>query len=152
MAISTQEVFDFIQSHTLATLSTVTPEGIPHGTPIYYAWHPESRTLSLVTPAKTTKKRNMDTHRAVCLTITDEEELTMIRIQATVTENSSLVPKTLHQLAEKLGNQPQILESLPLMKYTDQSKTAYEIRPTSIQFDRYNTNNLERYSVPTEEL
>lgn len=146
------QIIEFIEQHQLGVLSTVSADGAPHGTPIYYAWFSEDQTIAFATPTKTQKKENIDHCNRVSLAITDEAKLITVKIEGIATETPNIAPKVLNQLAHKLGQSGGIVETLPLMKYTDQSKTGYTIKPTQIIFDRYDAESREQVILNPQDL
>ena len=71
---------DFLQSHELATFSTIDRDGKVNGAVVYYHPSPEGY-IYILTKAETEKAHNIFTHNQVALTIFDKQSLQTLQLQ-----------------------------------------------------------------------
>lgn len=133
----------FLEKHFLATLSTVDEEGRAHAAPVYYLAKRTGEVL-FVTPSKTRKSLNLEHHNEVVLTVTDEAKFETVQIRGRAHKDEKRLARTLGELAHRVNLDPDSpVMSLPLHKYTDQSKTVVVVKPTEIRFRKFHHNELE---------
>jgi nitroimidazol reductase NimA-like FMN-containing flavoprotein (pyridoxamine 5'-phosphate oxidase superfamily) len=78
-----QKVHAFLRQHHLGILSTVSTEGRPWGSAIYFIAD-DDFTFYFVTRAKTFKFQNLEANPHVALTVADEQNQTTVQLSGTV--------------------------------------------------------------------
>lgn len=122
--------------NSLGVLSTVSADGLPDAAVIYYIADYDFN-LSFVTPALTQKKQNIMHQPFITLTIVNNSLTETIRYRGKAEEKPEMLDKTLQALAQKLHYGADFLQSLPVLKYKDQAKTVFHIKPIDIRLRRY---------------
>jgi hypothetical protein len=67
IAMSDQEMIDFLSESNLARIATVKPSGAPHVSPVWYLW--ENNQLFIAIPRNSVKTRNIKKNNKVAVTI-----------------------------------------------------------------------------------
>jgi PPOX class probable F420-dependent enzyme len=67
IAMSNQEMIDFLSESNLARIATVKPSGAPHVSPVWYLW--ENNQLFIAIPRNSVKTRNIKKNNKVAVTI-----------------------------------------------------------------------------------
>ncbi len=67
IAMSDQEMIDFLSESNLARIATVKPSGAPHVSPVWYLW--ENNQLFIAIPRTSVKTRNIKKNNKVAVTI-----------------------------------------------------------------------------------
>lgn len=75
-----QEEKNFLVSHEIATLSTVSEEGKPHGATVYYACD-KNNFIYIVTKDQTTKAKDIGRYPYIALTITDANLMQTMQLE-----------------------------------------------------------------------
>lgn len=127
---------DMLMKHSLAVLSTVTPENLPDAAPIYYIANFKHE-IYFVTSAQTQKVHNIHHQKNVIMTIVDDSLTETLRVQGVAEEHADMLDDILQQLAQKLHYGASFLQSLPALKYKDQKKTVFKITPSQIRLRRF---------------
>lgn len=78
-----QKVHTFLRHHHMGILSTVSTDGKPWGSAIYFI-HDEAFKIYFVTKAETYKYQNLDANPYVALTVADEADQTTVQLAGTV--------------------------------------------------------------------
>lgn len=78
-------IYRFLFMHSIGVLSTVTPDGDPHGAVIYYSID-RSFTISFLTKDRTRKFDNISHNNRVMLTVYDPATLTTVQVTGIATQ------------------------------------------------------------------
>ena len=81
------DLLQFLQSHDVATLATIKPDGMPHLTTLYILADDDLH-FYFLTKNETTKFRNLGENQKVALLITDVATLQTVQIEGTAKEVS----------------------------------------------------------------
>ena len=80
-----KEVFNFLHQHPMGVLSTITDNGAPWGSAIYYVAD-EDFNFYFVTRMETFKYQNLDKMPLAALTIADSESQTTVQATGTISQ------------------------------------------------------------------
>jgi uncharacterized pyridoxamine 5'-phosphate oxidase family protein len=94
---SKEDVYNFLQGHALGVLSTVSPDGTPYASPIYFITDKELN-FFFVTKSDTKKAQNIAQNNHAALTITQASP--PITIQATGTIGEAQEPEIFAKIAD----------------------------------------------------
>lgn len=76
---TTERALKFLQEHTLATLATVSADGVPHAASIYYVVD-KDLSVYCVTREETQKYQNIQQNSSVSLVVTYEESAETVQL------------------------------------------------------------------------
>lgn len=148
MAKAQQKVHDFLSHHPLGILSTVSKDGKPWGSPVYYVVDDELH-FYFVTRHDTLKYKNINRHHWASITIADSDS--QITVQALGTISQVPVDQVLDIVLNKLerikprGDYQWVP---PIMKVHKGDYMVLELTPTSLQyadFKRFKSDLHEDY-------
>lgn len=88
-----ENVYKFLQSHVVGVLSTVSPDGVPYGSPIYYIVD-EELNFFFVTKSGTKKSENMQENEKVALTIVAPSLPITIQVRGNAVETNDVAMYT----------------------------------------------------------
>lgn len=81
-----REAHKFLDEHKVGVLSTVTEDGKPWGSTIYYVVSDSNLNVYFLTHASSNKYRNLVANSAVALTVFDDYQQTTVQIAGTIDE------------------------------------------------------------------
>jgi flavin reductase (DIM6/NTAB) family NADH-FMN oxidoreductase RutF len=132
-----QRMLDFLTANPVAVLSTVTPDGDPHGAVIYFSVDRQF-VVSIMTKSETRKYDNLVHHNHAMLTVLDAETQTTVQLTGVATEvtdpdfvNSTLEMDMLASMKTSYSMMPPI-EKLEAGEYV-----AFKIRPVQVRMAVY---------------
>jgi uncharacterized pyridoxamine 5'-phosphate oxidase family protein len=132
-----QRMLDFLSATQVGVLSTVTPDGDPHGAVIYFSIDRQF-VVSILTKAETRKYDNMVHNNHAMLTVFDAETQTTVQLTGVATEvtdpdfvNSALEMDMLASMKTSYSRMPAI-EKLEAGKYV-----AFVIQPVQVRMAVY---------------
>lgn len=132
-----QKVHDFLKRHPMGVLSTVTPDGEPWGSAIYYVADDDFN-FYFVTRAKTFKYQNLDTTPRAALTVTDMTTQTTVQASGIITKVpvSDYMEVVFNKLAklEPKGNDHWVP---PLAKIHEGNYMPLRLTPTKLHYADY---------------
>ena len=82
---SKESVYSFLQSHAVGVLSTVSSEGLPDASPIYFVTDTDLNFFFL-TKSQLKKSQDINSHNHAALTIVDSSSLITIQTTGTIKE------------------------------------------------------------------
>jgi pyridoxine/pyridoxamine 5'-phosphate oxidase len=132
-----QRMLNFLSSTQVGVLSTVTPDGDPHGAVIYFSIDRQF-VVSILTKKETRKYDNLVHHNHAMLTVFDVETQTTVQVTGIATEitdsdfvNSALEMDMLASMNTSYSRMPAI-EKLEAGKYV-----AFKIKPVQVRMAVY---------------
>lgn len=140
-----RRILEFLQANPAAVLSTVDPNGEPHGVVIYYVIN-EDFSISFLTRARTRKCDNLRQNPHTMLTVFEPRSQTTAQITGIATQvmNSAEVNSVAGAiLRASLGSNGAAL--LPINKLQAGPFTAFTITPVQIRIARYSSADTGSY-------
>lgn len=131
------KVHEFLKHHPMGVLSTVSAEGEPWGSAIYYVAD-DDFTFYFVTRANTQKYQNIADKPLVALTIADEADQTTVQMQGTISKVSSddIIDIAFNKLGKiKPGKDPDWMP--PIYKVHAGDYMVLQIRPVKLHYADY---------------
>ena len=141
-----QRMYTFLKETPIGVLSTIDPDGNPHGTVIYFTLNKQFR-ISFLTKADTRKYDNLMRHNHVMLTVFDARSQTTAQITGRaeeVTESAELNSIAGHILGASL--QTSDSNVMPITKLEAGPYAAFHIQPLQIRMAMYARPNRGEYS------
>jgi uncharacterized protein YhbP (UPF0306 family) len=137
------QVLDFLKQHPMGVLSSVTPDGSPWGSAIYYVADDEFN-FYFVTRMETFKYQNLDKTPLAALTVADSDSQTTVQAsgkisQLPVKEYADIV---FGKLA-KIRPDDNYSWSPPLAKLQKGNYMPLRLTPTKLQYANYGDKDLE---------
>ena len=132
-----QRFYDFLSEHPIGVLSTVTPNGEPHGVVIYFTID-DDLALSFLTRVGTRKHDNLKHNQQVMLTVFEPKALTTAQIVGKayeITDSYNINHVAGSVLAAGLKHNLSGL--LPITKLSAGPYTAYRIKPSQLRMAAY---------------
>lgn len=132
-----QRIHDFLFATSVGVLSSVNPEGDPHGAVIYFSINEQS-VITFLTKSGTRKYDNLKHHDHAMLTVFDAKSQTTVQITGRATEITDNYD--INEIAEKTltasiktsdGGMP------PIMKLKAGEYVAFKIEPVQIRMAVY---------------
>jgi general stress protein 26 len=146
LSIRQQKIYDFLASHHVGVLSTVSPNDDPHGTVIYYGLS-DKFTTCFLTESGTQKYDNIAHNDHVMLTIFGSATQTVAQIIGQAAEVTR--PYEIHSIAmtiwENCIDAPSD-ETLPITKLQAGSYVAFKIVPVQIRMAEYSQEKYGDYT------
>jgi uncharacterized pyridoxamine 5'-phosphate oxidase family protein len=131
-----RRIFNFLDERYVGVLSSVTPDGNPHGAVVYYAIGSNFK-IRILTKTGTRKYDNLVHNDHVMLTVYDSGLQTTAQITGTAVERPGL--NNINQAADaiftKLGKSNEGMP--PIMKLQAGEFTTFQIEPAQIRFAQY---------------
>lgn len=132
-----QRMLDFLKSTPVAVLSTVTPDGDPHGAVIYFSID-DQFVVTMLTKGDTRKYDNLVHHNHALLTVFDVETQTTAQLTGVASEvtdpdfiNNALEMDMIASMNTSYSRMPAI-EKLEAGKYV-----AFKIKPVQVRMAVY---------------
>lgn len=131
-----------MQEHTLATLATIDPSGIPHAASVYYVVDLDLH-IYCVTREETNKYQNIRLNENVSMAITDEETAETVQLIGTANkvENEHEISNILEKLW-KVTLEKQHWPA-PVVKLNKGGLLVLKIKPTEMKFGDFKPIHLE---------
>ncbi|MFS8130388.1 MAG: pyridoxamine 5'-phosphate oxidase family protein [Candidatus Dojkabacteria bacterium] len=142
---SKQRLFEFLETHNIASLATVSPEGVPHVTTIYN-FSDKDLNFYFTTKSETIKYKNIKENSNVALVITDVEELQTIQIEgkAKLISDSKELIDVLARLATAALGKDKGLGELPVTKIKEGAICFFKVVPSWIRWTNFkNKEDIE---------
>lgn len=124
-----KRMYDFMRQNPTGVLSSVTPDGDPHGTVIYYVVG-EDLTITFLTKAKTQKYTNIQHANRVALTVLEPLTQTTVQVFGTATEITDNVE--INQIAQAIlgiSLRTSNGEAPPISKLDAGEAVAFRVKP-----------------------
>ena len=136
-------VYEFLKSNHMGILSTVTEEGKPWGSAIFFVVD-EDFNIFFVTRMETFKYQNMDKNSYAALTVADHETLTTVQLSGKITR----VPA--ENYMDVIFNKLAAIEpkgksdwTPPLMKVHKGDYIPLQLTPSTLQYADYSTRSSD---------
>ncbi len=131
-----RRIFDFLNQHHFGVLSTVTPDGNPHGAVVYFVTDPDF-TVHILTKTGTRKYDNLIHNNHVLLTVFDVKMQATAQITGIATEYPGR--HTIQHVADAIyAKQGELHKGLPpIMKLQADMFTTFTIEPVQIRMALY---------------
>jgi len=148
-----QRIFDFINRNSAGVLASVTPDGQPHATVIYYMIDKDDFTISFLTKTGTEKHRNLVMNNHVELVIFESLSQTVAQVFGTAEEITD--PDVINIVADNIfhismetsrGGVP------PIAKLNAGEFTVFTIIPSQIRIAYYRRPDSGGYSQVFESI
>lgn len=135
------ELLTFLHEHPVGVLSTVSPEGEPHGSVIYFAVGHDT-TFAFVTKRLTAKYHHLAHNPAATLTCFDAPSQTTVNIRGNVEEvNSSFELNAIAEAIMAASLKTTDASAPPITKIKAGDFVAFKLTPTSIYMATYDGSN-----------
>ena len=141
-----QRMLDFLSAKQVGVLSTVTPDGDPHGVVIYFSIDKQFL-VSMLTKVETRKYDNLVHYNHAMLTVFDAETQTTVQLTGLAEEitdpdfvNNSLEMDILASMNTSHSRMPAI-EKLEAGKYV-----AFKIRPVQVRMEVFARPDPSEYT------
>jgi general stress protein 26 len=133
-----RRIYEFLAANPVGVLSTVDPNGQPHGVVIYYCVAKDFLVFFL-TRTGTKKYDNLKHHNRVMLTVFDPKTQTTTQIagRATAITDRTQLNRVADSVLEHCLLQTRQPGSLPITKVDAGSYVAFKIKPTHIRMATY---------------
>lgn len=132
-----ERIFRFIANHPTGVLTTVDPNGNPHGSVIYYAAD-EDRNILFVTKERTRKHDNITHHNHVMLVVYDSEAQAVLQITGLAEQVEGLYDKQMDFAAVLTSS---MIASgypfSPVSKLSAGPYVVYKVKPVQIRLTTY---------------
>lgn len=141
-----QRIYDFLFSTSVGVLSSVDPDGDPHGAVIYYTINRDF-VISFLTKSQTKKYDNLVHNNHVMLTVFDPLSQTTVQVTGTATEEKNGF--VMNQIAGRvLGTSLRTSDAglPPLDKLVAGSYVAFKIAPVQVRMAVYARPDPGEYS------
>jgi PPOX class probable F420-dependent enzyme len=122
------DYMDLVEEPHIGVLTTVSPEGVPLGTPVWFDYKKDKQVLRFNTAKGRTKHKFIDNHKEVAMTIMDRDNpYRYLMIQGIVTDiTEDGAEAHVHQLARRYTDQ----EEYPIQKGNTRLK--FVIQPENV--------------------
>lgn len=143
--IEKETVLKFLRKNKVATLATVTPDGMPHADTIYFLVE-DNFHLFFPTKKLTQKFKNIHHKNDVFLVVTDVVKKQTVSIKGQAFEHTiDSMSDFLERVAAMLNSDDteDIDTVFPIMQRNDGDLTVVTIRPSSIRYTEYGVHGLQ---------
>ena len=139
-----KRIYDFLNRHHVGVLSTVTPDGNPHGVVVYFVIDRDF-TIHILTKTGTRKYDNLIYNNHALLTVFDPELQATAQITGIATEYAG--KHTIQRVADALyARQGELHKGLPpIMKLQADAFTTFTIVPVQIRMALYQSSHPGSY-------
>lgn len=147
-----KRIYRFLKEHDLGVVSTVTPDGNPHGSVVYYTIRP-GFLVQFLTKTGTRKHENLMYNDRIMLTVYEPHTQTTAQVTGIAVERGGL-----NDINEVAGN---IFTGLsqkkgpgvpPIMKLQAGAFTSFQIEPVQIRMATYTTTLPGRHDELFESI
>jgi general stress protein 26 len=133
----TTRAYQFLRAHSAGVLSTIDPNGKPHGAVLYYGVDP-SCTITFLTKKNTKKSDNLLHHNHAMFIVFDERQQTVVQVTGTVSpvvdgERLSTMFRTALRASIHTGRNA----VPPVTKLPGDAFIGYELKPVEIRTSIY---------------
>ena len=141
-------LLDFLSSHHVATLATVSKDGVAHAATLY-AFADEHLTFYFLTKETTGKYKNIQENSNVALVISDEHTLDTVQVEGVATEASELgFAETMAKFIEEYAKQGKWKE-LPINQIKEGHFKLFKVAPKWIRWTSFKEGeNIIRFEHP----
>ncbi len=147
-----RRIYNFLRGQYVGVLSTVTPDGDPHGAVVYYMVG-DDFTIWLLTKKRTRKYDNLVHHDHAMLTVFEPRMQTTVQVLGTAAEYAALTAVNAVSneifIRMMLDNENQLP---PIVKLQAGSFTTFAIRPVQIRMAVYSQPDAGDYSQLFESI
>lgn len=142
-----QKIFEFLQSHPIGVLASVTDQGKPHATTIYFAVH-DDFTITFTTKRDTKKHQVLAQNPNVCLVVFEAFSQTTVQVDGVALELADQ-----NAAIEAFGNtlkasmQTSDAGVPPISKLFAGNYIAYQLKPDAIKMAVYRRPDKGHYEM-----
>ena len=136
--VITKEATDFLSSHNIGVISTLSREGSLSSAAVYYTFNKDTQFLNILTKNQTTKAKNITANENVAFTIFDEitRQTVQLRAAAAKEPDATIRQRTYEKIAKpqsagKSDNQP------PVTTIDEGSFTVLRLTPSAFEYHDY---------------
>ena len=143
---------EFMQKHPIGILSSVTPDGDPHGVAIYYTFDNNFH-IYFLSRERTRKCENISRNNHVMLSAVDPKTQTSLQISATCSQVTD--PKQIKQLLDEIINISMKTSGgklPPVSKITTGSLVAIKLIPVQMRMATYANSTNDNEVSPFESI
>ena len=149
---SRDKIFQFLKSHPVAALATVSADGAPHVATIYTSID-DDLNIYFITKQATTKSKNIAENNRVALAITDAHSLQTVQVQgvAEIVSDQNIA----HQVLSRVTNVVQSTtdsQEAPVSKLAAGDYIVYRVSSNSIRFGEFYKSNINDTSDLFDEI
>lgn len=147
-----QKVHAFLKHNPMAVLSTVTPDGIPWGSAIYYV-SDEDFNFYFVTRVETQKYKNIDNSPVAAITVADNDSQTTVQVTGTISQLP--VKDYMEVIFEKLASirpKNNLQWTPPLTKIHEGNYMPLKLTPTKLQYADFSHMKSDIYADYIEQI
>lgn len=139
-----KRIYDYLSKNHVGVLSTVTPDGDPHGVVIYFVVD-KNFTIHVLTKTGTRKYDNLVHNNRAMLTVCDPDKRVTAQITGVATEypDTDTINKVADIIYAKRGGSHKGLP--PIMKLQAGAFTTFQIEPVQIRMALYNSTSPGSY-------
>lgn len=136
-----QAILDFVRSHPDGVIATVSPDGDPQASVVYFSID-DDMNLSFTTKDKTRKAQNIRQHPRVSVAIYEADSQTVVKLAGTAREmaDQAEVNATFRQTVDA-ADQTATDTVPPIARHSAGDYTAFTIKPDFIQMIGYGRGN-----------
>ena len=147
-----QRIYDFLKENPVAVMSSIDPNGNPHGVVIYYNINKRFE-ITFVTKAETRKYDNLKHHSHVMLTVFDQQTQSTVQIvgkaiEITDSYEVNIAANNMVQASMKTTE----AGMAPLLKLEAGPYVAFKIEPVQIRMAVYARPDLGKYAELFESI
>lgn len=137
LAAKRERIFQFISKHPTGVLTTVDPDGNPHGSVIYYTTD-EDKYVLFITKERTKKHDNLSHHNHAMLVVYDQESQAVLQISGiaevvTDSSDSQVDFAAVMMSSMEASGYP----FSPISKIAAGAYVVYKLKPTQIRMTTY---------------
>ena len=146
-----KRIFNFLKDHHVGVLSSVTPDGNPHGTVIYYAIDNDFN-IHVLTKIGTRKYDNLVHNEHVMVTVYESSTQTTVQFSGFAVERagSNNINETANAIFAHLATDNEGLP--PIMKLQAGAFTTFQLEPVQIRMAIYARPNAGGYGELFESI
>lgn len=147
-----QRIYNFLRTNPIGVLSSVTPDGNPHGTVIYYKIE-EDFTVSFITKAQTRKYDNLKRNNHIMLTVFEPKTQTTAQINGLAIETTdSYEINAIAGAIQAASLKTSDAGMPPIAKLDAGDYVAFKIKPVQISMAVYSRPDPGDYSELFESI
>lgn len=141
--IDKERTLKFLEGNSLAVISTVTKEGKPDGSAVYYLIE-KNFDIFFITKKGTSKYKNIHHLNEVVLTVTNTatKETAKIKGKAEPVNKAAFNIEIMEKVAGKLNHDDDFETILPILKRDSGDILTIKIQPYEITMSDYSTDEL----------
>lgn len=136
--VITKKAADFLFSHSIGVISTISREGSLSSAAVYYVFNNDTQCLNILTKNQTTKAKNIIANESVAFTIYDEKTLQTVQLRATADkEPDATVRQFTYEKIAKPESAGKSVGQPPVTTIDEGSFTVLRLTPTAFEFHDY---------------